>query len=168
MGGVIVEIPRDDSVVTLSEVMQTGYQARMPIQHHVAVGTILLCDYGLGGFRAPEMVKARPAIVVSPRLRHRGDLCAVVPLSGSEPAAAVDYVVRLDFADPLPHPFPFSVWWAKCDMVATVGFNRLDLFRTPRDQYGRRKYLQPRLAAGDLEHVRRGVLNGLGLASWMP
>jgi uncharacterized protein YifN (PemK superfamily) len=140
----------------------------MPIQHHVAAGTILLCDYSLGGFREPEMIKRRPAVVVSPRLRHRDDLCAVVPLSGSEPETPVEYVVRLDLSAPLPDPFPQSVWWAKCDMIATVGFKRLDLFRTGRDQYGKRKYLQPRLSAEDLERVRGGILNGLGLGKWIP
>jgi mRNA interferase MazF len=141
----------------------------MPIQYPVGPGTILLCDYSMGGFRDPEMVKRRPAIVVSPRLPHRNDLlCAVVPLSGSEPVRPVDYVVRLELAAPLPHPFPQSVWWAKCDMIATVGFQRLDLFRTERDQSGKRKYIHPKLSPEDLERVQGGILHGLGLGKWIP
>lgn len=135
----------------------------MSIRYDVARGTILLCNYSLGGFREPEMVKRRPAVVVSPRLPHRHGLCAVVPLSGTEPPHPVPYVVRLELAADLPDPFPQRIWWAKCDMVATVSFERLDLFRTARDQTGRRQYLHPKLAPADLERVLVGVRAGLGL-----
>lgn len=136
----------------------------MPIQFPVSPGTVLLCDYDYGGFREPEMTKRRPAIVISPRLPHRDGLCAVVPLSGSEPKRDLPYVVRLDLLAPLPHPFPNSVWWAKCDMIATVCFDRLDQFRTERIG-GKRRYLQPKVPAYEFEQVRRGVLRGLGLAA---
>lgn len=134
----------------------------MPIQFPVAPGVMLLCDYSLGGFVPPEMVKRRPAVVISPRLPHRDGLCAVVPLSGTEPDKAVNYVVRLELPTPLPAPFEQSVWWAKCDLIASVAFKRLDLFRTARDQHGRRKYLQPRLSMDDFARVKAGVLWGLG------
>lgn len=49
----------------------------MAIRFPVSPGTILLCDYATG-FRAPEMVKRRPAVVISPHLRHRDRLCSVV------------------------------------------------------------------------------------------
>ena len=71
------------------------------------------------------MVKRRPAIVISPRLPHRDGLCTVVPLSGTAPARNVDYVVKLDLEAPLPEPFGQRVWWVKCDMIATVTFERL-------------------------------------------
>ena len=48
-------------------------------------------------------------------------------------------------------------------MLATVGFERLDMFRTPRDQTGRRKYIQPKLSAEDFARVQQGILFGLGL-----
>jgi len=138
----------------------------MALQYALLPGTIVLCDYDMGGFRPPEMVKLRPAVIVSPRLRHRDGLCAVVPLSGSvDDARPLDYVVRFDLDQPLPHPFPQQVWWAKCDLIATVGFRRLDMFRTERDQTGKRRYLQPRLPPADLGRVRAGVLFGLGLGS---
>lgn len=137
----------------------------MAIQFPAPPGTILLCDYGLGGFMPPEMVKRRPALVISPRLPHRDGLCAVVPLSGSEPGRDLNYVVRLELPVPLPTPFDETVWWAKCDLVATVGFHRLDLFRTGRDPAGRRKYLQLRLAPADFDRVKAGVLFGLGMGA---
>jgi mRNA interferase MazF len=70
----------------------------------------------------------------------------------------------LEFDPALPYPFLHRVAWAKCDMLATVGFARLDLFRTDRDQYGRRRYLHPKLSETDLERVRRGILMGLGMS----
>jgi uncharacterized protein YifN (PemK superfamily) len=77
----------------------------------------------------------------------------------------VDYVVRLEFAEPLPYPFPYKVFWAKCDMIATVAFARLDLFHTDRDQYGKRKYLHPKMTSADLLRVRGGVLKAIGLTN---
>ena len=80
----------------------------MGIKFPVGIGTILLCDYSRGGFQPPEMVKRRPAIVISPRLPHRDGLCTVVPISADQPDHDVDYVVRLEFDPPLPEPFSYN------------------------------------------------------------
>lgn len=109
------------------------------------------------------MIKRRPAIVISPRLPHREALCTVVPISSEPGKHEEDYIVRLEFHPPLPDPFSYSVAWAKCDMLATVSFSRLDLFHTERDQYGKRKYLHPKISAQDLSRVRAGVLFALGM-----
>ncbi len=135
----------------------------MAIRFAVGPGTILLCNYALGGFREPEMVKKRPALVISPRLPCRDGLCTVVPLSGTAPLREVRYVVRLALDAPLPEPFEQRIWWVKCDMIATVAFERLDLFRTGRDQEGKRKYLHPVLPQCDMDRVMCGVLTALGL-----
>jgi uncharacterized protein YifN (PemK superfamily) len=134
----------------------------MGIKFPVGVGTILLCDYSRGGFQPPEMVKRRPAVVISPRLPHRDGLCTVVPISADQPDHDVDYVVRLEFDPPLPEPFSYKVAWAKCDRLATVGFARLDLFHTERDQYGKRRYLHPKLSDVDLQRVRTAILHAIG------
>ena len=135
----------------------------MAIKYPVAPGTIVLCDYALGGFREPEMVKRRPAIVVSPRLRHRDHLCTVVPLSSKPNIAVVEYVVELSFLRPLPPPFDNETAWAKCDMLATVSFARLDLFRTQRDSSGKRQYITPKLPEADFKRVQQGILFALGI-----
>jgi len=136
----------------------------MPIQYAVGPGTVVLCDYSTG-FRPPEMVKRRPAVVISPRLPHRDRLCTVVPLSGSASSHDLAYQCRIALAEPLPPPFEQSVWWAKADMLATVSFERLDLFRTARDQEtGRRRYLHPKLAADDFKRVQDSVMHALGLS----
>jgi uncharacterized protein YifN (PemK superfamily) len=108
------------------------------------------------------MVKPRPAIVISPRLPYRDGLCAVVPLSTTPPLKDdLKYVVKLEI-EALPTPYDQTIVWAKCDMIATVSFSRLDLFRTGRDQTGRRKYLHPKLSDDDFERVKADVLWGLG------
>jgi mRNA interferase MazF len=137
----------------------------MGIKYPVGVGTILLCDYDRGGFQPPEMVKRRPAIVISPRLPYRDGLCTVVPISSDDGPRPTDYVVRLEFRPTLPAPFSYDIAWAKCDMLATVAFARLDFFHTDRDQNGKRKYLHPKLSASDLDRVRNGVLFALGMGN---
>ncbi|WP_210210156.1 type II toxin-antitoxin system PemK/MazF family toxin [Rhodopseudomonas palustris] len=56
----------------------------MTLKFHPEPGTILICDYSTG-FKAPEMVKKRPVVTVSPRLKRRDGLVTVVPLSTSRP-----------------------------------------------------------------------------------
>jgi len=134
----------------------------MPIQFPVAPGTALLCDYNTG-FRPPEMIKRRPVLVVSPRFPHRDGLCTIVPLSTTAPERAVAYQCRIALTPTLPAPFDAAEMWAKADMLSTVGFQRLDLFRTDRDQTGRRKFLHPKVSAEDLVRVRAAILQALGM-----
>jgi uncharacterized protein YifN (PemK superfamily) len=135
----------------------------MAIQFPLPPGTILRCDYSRGDFQAPEMVKVRPAIVISPRLPYRDGLCTIVPVSGSHSGRDLPHEVRLKFNPLLPEPFSYEIAWAKCDMLATVAFARLDMFRTVRDQTGRRQYLRPKLPPEDFARVQEGVLFALGI-----
>jgi mRNA interferase MazF len=136
----------------------------MPIQYPVARGTIVLCDYSTG-FRPPEMVKRRPCVVISARLPYRDRLCTVVPLSATPPAREAAYQCRIELAEALPPPFEQQLCWAKADMLATVGFGRLDLFRSDRDRAsGRRRYLHPKLTEEDFKRVLECVVHALGLA----
>jgi uncharacterized protein YifN (PemK superfamily) len=134
----------------------------MSIQYPVKPRTVIRCDFDHGGFREPEMVKARPVIVVSPVLPHRDQLCTVVPLSTSPPEHDVPYIVRLAF-DPVLPVYSEPVMWAKCDMIATVCFDRLDLLRTARSWDGKRKYLTPRISQADFDRVIKGILAALGI-----
>lgn len=136
----------------------------MPIQFDLPPGTLALCDYGTG-FRPPEMVKRRPVVIVSPRLTFRRGLATVVPLSTTPLEAPQPYHLALRLEAPLPPPFDAPEMWAKADMLATVSFERLDLFRTGRDQYGKRRYLKPRLSAEELAALRTCIGHALGLAA---
>lgn len=134
----------------------------MPIQFELPPRTILLCDYSKGGFRPPEMVKRRPVVVVSPRLRHRTGLLTVVPLSTTAPERVGAHHCRITIPQPLPK-FAAAEAWVKADMLATVAFERLDLFRSERDQYGKREYLQPRISEDDFARVQACIRAALGL-----
>ncbi|WP_417486828.1 type II toxin-antitoxin system PemK/MazF family toxin [Maricaulis sp.] len=136
----------------------------MALLYPPALGTILLCDYSIGGAGPPEMVKRRPAVVVSPRLRHRGGLCSLVPLSTTAPRTAVDYVVPLTLEVAPPTPFDARNVWAKCDMLSCASFARLDLFRCARSSSGKRRYLKLRVDEQQMSNIRIGILAGLGIS----
>jgi len=111
------------------------------------------------------MVKRRPAIIVSHRLAHRDRLCTVVPLGQSGPEHDVSYQCQVSLDRELPEPFAYKDFWAKADMLATVSLERLDLFHTPRDQTGKRRYIQPKLSHDDLSRVRKCILCALGMGN---
>lgn len=134
----------------------------MPIKYDLPPSTVLLCDYSKGGFREPEMVKRRPVIVISPRLRHRTGLMTVVPLSTTVPANPAAHHCQVTLPQSLPG-FPIPVCWVKADMIATVSFDRLDMFRTDRDLNGKRKYLTPRVSEADFIAVLACIRAALGL-----
>jgi uncharacterized protein YifN (PemK superfamily) len=48
--------------------------------------------------------------------------------------------------------------WAKCDMLSTVSFSRLELIKISS-----RKYITPVLSHVDLDSIRRGVLFAIGV-----
>lgn len=113
-------------------------------------GEILICDFD-SGFRAPEMVKLRPVVVVSPKSTHSRRLCTVVPLSTTAPTPV----------KPWHHPLPrveVPGWtagapmWAKCDMLVTVSFDRLNKPYLKTRAQGRR-YIEAVLSAADIDAV---------------
>jgi uncharacterized protein YifN (PemK superfamily) len=65
----------------------------MTLTYHPRVGQILICDFN--GFKVPEMVKARPVMVISPRLPHRNDIVRIVPISLTAPIHSLPFNVRL-------------------------------------------------------------------------
>lgn len=139
----------------------------MSLKYHPKVGQILICNYNTG-FQEPEMVKRRPVIVISPRLPHRDRLCTVVPISTSAPRKDVLYQCKVQLPYKLPPPWDDPVIWAKCDMLATVAFDRLSLIHNGRDHKGKRRYLTPRLDEDELNKVRAAMLNALGMPNLAP
>ena len=137
----------------------------MALSYYPSPGEIVLCDYGTG-FVAPEMVKLRPVVIVSPRLRKRGNLVTVVPLSTTAPNPAESHHCSLTLAVPLPRPYNAPDMWAKCDMFATVALSRLDRFRDGRNAGGgSRKFTTGKVTSEQLVAIRRAMLCGLGLHS---
>ena len=131
---------------------------------HPSIGAVLRCDYE-PGFRKPEMIKRRPVIVISPRLRQRDGLCTVVPLSGTAPIREMPYHCKITFNPPLPAPYDDGTHWIKADMLATVAFHRLFPLFSEKDQYGKRKYDNRVISKGKLEEIHHCVRLALGMES---
>lgn len=134
------------------------------LKFHPKQGTILICDFN--GLLEPEMVKKRPVVVVSPKLKHRDRLCTVVPLSTTQPYEIMPYHYELHDLH-LPYPFDSDVCWAKCDMIYTVSFGRLSLFKNGRGPDGKRKYTYTCLKTDQMFVLADKILYGIGIHSFV-
>jgi mRNA interferase MazF len=128
----------------------------MPLRYHPGPGAIIICDFS-EGFAPPEMGKVRPVVVISPR-RRTAQLVTVVPLSSSVPLRSEPWHHQLS---PAAYPPARGPMWAKCDMVATVGFHRLD--RVKEKRHGVRTYQDFQMPPDDLAAIIAGVRAALGL-----
>ena len=99
------------------------------------------------------MTKRRPVVVVS-SVSDR--LCIVVPLSTTPPRHPHPWHVKIDLEESLPEPYTELSCWAKCDMVASVSFSRLNLFRGGKAN-GKRIYLERKITDTALEVIRAAI-----------
>jgi len=136
----------------------------MAISEHPRTGVVVMCDYN-SGFRLPEMVKRRPVVIISPRIRARPGLCTIVALSTNAPDPVMPYHCQINLHPRLPDPWRSNGVWVKGDMVNVVGFHRLDLVRLGKDQNGRRQYLLEPLSDDNIRKIRACVLSALGLST---
>lgn len=134
----------------------------MALQYHPEIGTIVICDFS-GGFVPPEMVKRRPAIVVSPPHRTRNNLCTIIPLSTTAPLTVMPYHYEWHVKIPLPAPYNSSSHWVKADMFATVSFSRLTLPHKGRNTLGKRNYIIKKVSDAELLKIRECMLYAVGL-----
>jgi uncharacterized protein YifN (PemK superfamily) len=132
----------------------------MALPFHPEAGTIVICDFR--GFVEPEIVKKRPAIVISPRSRHGSRLSTIVPLSTSTPLKPECWHYLLDLNPPLPPPFDAPQCWVKGNMLYTVSHDRLDLPHK-KDPSGKREYIKHLISAKDLKTIRNCTIYGLGV-----
>lgn len=131
----------------------------MPITFHPHAATLLMCDYNTG-FRPPEMVKNRPVVVVSHS--HRC-LATVVPISTEEPNPFEPCHWEMSLAS-MPTSLQSERCWAKCDVVATVAFWRLDRIMNGKDpKTGKRIYVAPRIIQADFDGIRQALKDVLRL-----
>jgi len=118
-----------------------------------------MCDYS--GFQPPEMVKTRPVVVIS--RKHR-NLATVVPLSSTEPVPLEKYHHEMHDAS-LPVRFRGKRMWAKCDLITTVAFHRLDRVREGKHPTtGKRMYSSKPVRSEDLTAIREAIIHVLGLS----
>ena len=134
------------------------------IKFHPKKGTILCCDFSKG-FQPPEMVKVRPVVVITPQLLGRPGLCTVVPISTVEPKPMQPYHHKMDPISLTPK-LQKSDCWAKCDMIYTVGLDRLDRIRD-KGPNGKRFYATGKATDLDMLAIEEAVLNGLGLRKYL-
>lgn len=134
----------------------------MSLLYHPQVGTILRVDLN-EGFRVPEMRKRRPAIVLSPQLPGRDQLCTIVPLSTTEPHPLRPYNCVLGLNPPLPMPYNGPRMWVKADMVMCVAFHRLKLLDAGKDASGERIYDVRVLSVEKMDEIRACVRHALGM-----
>jgi|TARA_R110002051_G_scaffold314276_1_gene391171 mRNA interferase MazF len=128
---------------------------------HPAPGTIVRVDLN-EGFRAPEMVKRRPCIVLSPHIKGRDRLCAIVPLSTLAPTTVHPHHMQVSFDPTLPAPYDSPHMWVKGDIVLTVAFHRLRLLFSGWEE-GQRVYDVRVLEPDIFDQVKDCVRAGLGL-----
>lgn len=133
----------------------------MTVVRHPQPGTIVRVDLS-EGFRKPEMVKRRPAIVISPPIAGRSFLCSIVPLSTTAPDPVLPHHMKITLNPPLPHPYGNSTMWVKGDIVLTVAFHRLRLLFSEWHG-GQRVYDVRVLDDQTMANVRDCVRAGLGL-----
>lgn len=133
----------------------------MALTFHPKPGMVLMCDFNTG-FVAPEMIKKRPVVVVSPRPRRSNQLCTIVPLSTTRPIPVEPYHHQMDPRS-LPGKFAGKETWAKCDMLATVSLGRLDRVMVGKDRSGKRLYVAQLIVPEDFLAIKRGILAAIGL-----
>lgn len=133
----------------------------MTVVSHPEPGTIVRVDLSQG-FRAPEMVKRRPAIVLSPPIPGRPQLCTITPLSTSRPTIVLRHHMEIAFDPVLPSPYDSPRMWVKGDIVLTVAFHRLRLLFAEWSD-GQRLYDVRILDAATMDRVRDCVRAGIGL-----
>ena len=123
----------------------------------IKAGDVYVLDYDQM-FTAPEMIKIRPVVIVSPQTKDRSSgLAIVVPLSTTEPTRGMPkYVVPLANTYDWAHGKKI---YAKCDMLNTISTMRLEHIRAYQKQMARgQNYVPvPHVTAEDLKAIRMGV-----------
>jgi uncharacterized protein YifN (PemK superfamily) len=136
----------------------------MALTFHPNPGTILMCDFS-SGFKAPEMVKKRPVVVISPKRKRDSGLCTVVAISTVTPAPTESWhhqILRPSM--PQTSRFQSNDSWIKGDMIYRVGFDRLELIKIGKDQQtGKRLYFKQVLGREQMKSVYSCVLHALNL-----
>lgn len=127
----------------------------MPLKYQPKEATVLICDFS--GFKAPEMIKVRPVVVLR-KHRHNRQLVTVIPLSTTAPSTLEAHHVEL----PSYLPGDAPACWAKCDMIYTVSIARLDRCRVKARHGGSRSYLALQMEPTDFAAVRTAVGASLG------
>lgn len=110
------------------------------------------------------MVKRRLAVVISPKLKRRNDLCTIVPLSTTPPDPAEEYHCLVTLPKEPPEPYEGREKWVKADMLATVAYRRLTIPFHKATGNRPRQGVQMVLSADEMKPIMDCVRRALGLA----
>ena len=69
----------------------------------------------------------------------------------------------MHFDPQLPEPYEGATKWVKADMLATVGFYRLEPLFREKGQDGKRRYIFPKVSDDDLAAIQECLMQALGL-----
>jgi mRNA interferase MazF len=126
-----------------------------PLRYTPREGQLLSCDFSIG-FRAPEICKRRPVIVVSCH-GYKYDQCIVVIISSTRPLASRPYTLYLPRGS--VRGVKDQDHWVNCDVIHHVSRRRLD--RLKIDGTYQDSVVSPEI----LEKVRGCVLHAIGLGT---
>ena len=132
----------------------------MSLQFQPCFGQILICDFPKE-FAMPEMVKRRPVICVSPKMRNRYGIATIVPLSTTKPARSSPFDVEITLDHQISPNYPELTCWAKCDMLYTLSYSRLSAPLVSKQN--KRNYNFMVLSPGTMCEVMTGILAGMGV-----
>lgn len=135
----------------------------LAIKYHPNQRSLVIVNFD-GGFKSPEMVKRRLAIVLSPAIKNRIGLCTIVPLSTTPPQKLMPYHSEHITPFELPQEWGNIRRWIKGDMVCAVSLQRVDLLRLGKDISGKRIYQTSQISVEEFEKIQKCVLHGLGLS----
>lgn len=136
----------------------------MALTYHPARGSIVTVNFE-PGFVAPEMVKRRLAVVISPPIRARVGLCTVVPLSTTPPQKIMPYHCTYTVPFKMPKAWGNVERWVKGDMVTTVAWHRVDLLMLEKDKNGKRTYQTQVIDEANFAKIKCCALHGLGFST---
>lgn len=136
----------------------------MPLQFPPYPGTILRCDFT--HFKAPEMTKIRPVVVLSPKMQNaaRRTTLLVIPLSTTEPSPVYNHHLKVCLPGAIIPADLVRECWVKGDMVYSLSLSRLGLYHFARDKKtGKRDYYTDRFSSSVLLDIRKTVMHAVGL-----
>ena len=115
--------------------------------------SVLMCDFS--DFKAPEMTKVRPVIVLR-KNRYNSKLVTIVPISTTEPVPLIEAIHV-----PIDGPLDGRAAWVKCDMVTTVCIERLDRIKVKHQ--GKTEWITQQIEQRTFDEIQKAVASYLGL-----
>lgn len=129
-------------------------------------GAILMCEFDAHELELVgdgNMVKRRSVIVMSPQHQRRERVLHVVPISMTAPHKIKPWHVEVPLhCIPAPARRKEGVRWAKCDMVVTVGWSRLNRFRGSR-KGGYATYHDAQVDLATMVRLKKGIAAVFGI-----